>query len=230
VRQKATGSRSKVGTIVMIGMVILSFHLAPCRSHGQSPEIRFSWAVVYQEEGGRAKPIDYGANIVQLQSGDRFRFYLRSNDPCVTYLFLFDAQRDLYLLFPRNLDSPQNDSSPNVLYILPENDSWYFLDDDGGIETFYLVVSRQEQDRLESATRQYLISKSDGDGPDDLDIKYAVLDEIRRIIQENSHLSGVAEKPVAIAGELRGVDEEHQVRGIRVETDRAYVKTIRLAH
>ena len=53
---------------------------------------------------------------------------------------------------------------------------------------------------------------------------------IKRLIKESSYLSEAAEKPVAVAGDFRGIREEKDLNGVYVEAAKVYVKTIRLAH
>ncbi|MBN1835838.1 MAG: DUF4384 domain-containing protein [Spirochaetales bacterium] len=229
-RQRSDLGRWKAAAIFAIGLVLGALLARPCALDAQAAAVRFGWALVYQDGSGMTKPIDYTANIVPMNAGDRFRFYFRADSPCLVYLYLFDAQGNLSLLFPREIDSPQRVLQSNARRVLPDNETWYYLDDQGGVETFYLVVSRRAQNRLEAATRRFAGPVAQPNGPGAADAKYAVLDEIRRIMQRNSHLSGAAERPAAIAGEFRGVDEEYQVKGISVESDRTYVTTIRLAH
>ncbi|MBN1837542.1 MAG: DUF4384 domain-containing protein [Spirochaetales bacterium] len=229
-RQRTGTGQSRLAIIFVIGLAVGARLPAPGALDAQPAAIRFSWALVYQDDSGVTRPIDYTANIVLMESGDRFRFYLKADSPCVVYLYLFDAQSNLSLLFPRELDWPYRELEPNARRILPDSETWYYLDDEGGIETFYLVVSQRAQARLEAATRRFVQLVAGRNGPRVTDSKYGVLDEVRRILKDNSQLSAAAEKPVAIAGEFRGLDEEYQVKGISVETDRTYVTTIRLAH
>ena len=168
---------------------------------------------------------------MRLESGDKIKIYLKPKDACHIYLYLHDAQRDLFLLFPETFD--RSDPNPRFTenFEIPGVNSWYYLDNLLGTETFYLIVSARPLAELEERTRQYFnVLANDRQSHRMLTYKYGVLDEIKRLIKESSYLSEAAEKPVAVAGDFRGIREEKDLNGVYVEAAKVYVKTIRLAH
>jgi len=193
--------------------------------------IRFSWAFLYQGKDGTTRPIDYDRQVIRLESGDKIKIYLKPLDACYIYLYLYDAQKDLFLLFPETFT--RTDANPRFTenFELPGVNSWYYLDDRLGTETFYLIVSARPLTDLEERTTQYFKRlANERKNRQLLTHKYGVLDEIKRLIKESSYLSEAAEKPVAVAGDFRGIREERDLNGVYVEAARVYVKTIRLAH
>jgi hypothetical protein len=190
-------------------------------AEGES-SIRFSWAFVYQSSDQQVRAIDYSETIVRLHSGDRFKIYLKPSSPCCFYVFLYDAQENLRPLF---METTQAGKS----YSLPQSESWFYLDEHGGIEVFYLIVSARRLRKLEALTKKFSALEVSG-GDRLLTQKYKALDEIKRIIKQYSSLADVAQQPVPVAGDLRGITEENQVPGIGVEAKSIYVKTVRLEH
>jgi hypothetical protein len=116
-------------------------------------------------------------------------------------------------------------------YELPGLNSWFYLDERGGTEVFYLIVSKKPLQELETSTGRYLEGRAAARKIlRAIPSKHDVLDEIRRIIKESSFLSDDAEKPIAVAGDFRGIREEHELNGVRIEAVEIYVRTIRLQH
>jgi hypothetical protein len=189
----------------------------------QTAALVFSWACVVQGRDAVIRPIDYSQSEIRSHSGDRFKFYLKPESPCYIYLYLFDAQRKLFLLFPEKLQPNAGRARSARTYELPGLNSWYLLDEHPGREVFYLIVSKTRQNELEQRTERYLENRQAVN-------KYAVVDQIKRIIKENSYLAGAAEKPVAVAGDFRGISEERFVNGLKIRAEDLYVKTIRLVH
>ena len=191
--------------------------------------LRFTWAFVYRCSDKETRAIDYDSRVVRLHNGDRLRIHLRPFSPCYFYLFLQDSRKDLYLLFPEDFSSGEE---PLVEYsrVLPGGDSWFRLDERGGVERFYLIVSGSRLKPLEEAAARCLKRQPGPGWQARLVPRHPVLDEIRRLIRQASGLAEAVQKPVAVAGEVRGIEEDCEVRGIEVETESLYVKTIRVEH
>jgi len=197
----------------------------------RNSSIRFSWAFLFQGKDGVTRPIDYDRRVVRLQSGDKLKIYLRPQDACHIYLYLYDSRKDLFLLFPESFGSGEANPRVTKNFELPGVNSWYSLDEQLGVETFYLIVSALPLEGLEERTKQYFKELTNQGGNSQIvTYKYGVLDEIKRLIKESSYLSEAAEKPIAVAGDFRGIREERDLNGVHIEAAEIYVKTIRLAH
>ena len=196
----------------------------------QDSSILFSWAFVYQGKDEITKPIDYNKSVVRLESGDKLKIYLKPLNACHFYLYLHDSQKNLFLLFPEDFTFFDKNLQVTRKYDLPGGNSWFYLDYNVGIEVFYLIVSEQRLWNLEESTNRYLQRNAKQRNLQNITYKHGVLDEIKRIIKENSYLSGAAEKPIAVAGDFRGIREEHELNGVSIQAADIYVKTIRLEH
>jgi hypothetical protein len=193
--------------------------------------IRFSWAFLFQGKDGITRPFDYDRRVIRLESGDKIKIYLKPLDSCYLYLYLYDGQNNLFLLFPEAFNQAGSNPRLPENFELPGVNSWYYLDDRPGTETFYLIVSSRPLVDLEERTKQFFTTLGKNRRTRQiLTDKHSVLDEIKRLIKESSYLSDAAEKPVAVAGDFRGIREERVLNGVYIEANEIYVKTIRVAH
>ena len=214
-----------------VGLWALLFLLA---AGGQSAlaqsdsAIRFAWALVYRDTDDKTKAIDYEKDVVTLASGSRFTILLKPLSNCRIYLYLHDAQGNLRLLFPKGLTFPEADRQIDRTYRLPAVDDWYYLDERSGTEVFYLVASRDPLRTLEARTLAHLGQGPKGGAAERA--KRRVLDEIRRLVKASSPLGGAVDRPITVAGDFRGVQEEDELSGRIIDTERIYVTTIRLRH
>jgi hypothetical protein len=194
------------------------------------PAIRLTWAVVYRGTDEITHAIDYRFPVVRLASGDRLRIILRPESSCFFYVMLHDAQKDLVVLFPEASRFPSAPFQADTTCSLPDGERWYRLDEDGGTEVFYLIASDHRLKALEASVAAYRALGHDR-GDDRLGaLKQAVLDEIRRLVVETSPLAEAAHKPLAVAGDFRGISAEEEIPGISVLARNVYVRTIRLQH
>ncbi|OHD72546.1 MAG: hypothetical protein A2V99_02020 [Spirochaetes bacterium RBG_16_67_19] len=196
---------------------------------GTEEPLRFTWAVVYQGSGRSVLAIDYSSRIAHLSSGDRVRIHFQPRSRCFLYVYLHDAQQDLYLLGQRGFQPPESPEADRS-FTLPEGDNWYRLDTSGGVELFYLIVSDHRLRRLEALTSRSLSRPARYGNLPRLSRQRPVLEEIRKLIRESSTLAEPVQKPVTVAGEFRGVTEQGSYQGIEVESGSVYVRTIRLEH
>jgi hypothetical protein len=216
------GSRTGLAALLLLVLSI------PLLFADAAPSIRFTWALACRDRNQQARTIDYSESIVHLNSGDRIKLYLRPLSPCYFYVYLYDSQKRLRLLFPEEAGSGQIGQVGKNLSLPPGQD-WFYLDEHGGIELFYLIASDHRLPRLEGLTEKYSAGKAGRSGLHPSS-KHKVLGEIKRIIKQSSKLAEAAQQPIPVAGDLRGITEESEVPGIGVEANNIYVKTIRLEH
>ncbi len=193
------------------------------------PEIRLTWALLLRANDGSAKTLDCSADVIRLKSGDRIRIFLRPQSACFFYLYLHDSQKKLFLLFPDQFSYWRSPASVDRSFLLPDNDRWYHLDQNGGTEVIYLILSDKRLEALEAATTRDREGGTQQGGLHGIPRPFDVLEEIRRIIAAGA-AAKVVEKPVPVAGDFRGLKDEGELDGISVEARGVYVRTIRLEH
>jgi uncharacterized protein DUF4384 len=187
-------------------------------------EISFSWAFLRNSDG-RIDVLDFDEGP-SVQSGDQLRIILRLDRDAYVYLFLFDSSRTLCQLYPESLKDYAGAGLQEGDVVLPSADSWYTLDEDRGVERFYLIVSEAPLVALETAAVHFSAN------PGGIDAQSAVLDEIRRAIQQHSELAAPTERgvPIAAAVNTRSLADELAGFATAVLADGFYAKTLRLRH
>ena len=197
----------------------------------QAADMAFNWAFVKRATDGSPAPVVFSERVA-VAAGDLFKIYIEPVRSTFVYLFLYDAQGALQLLFPERFDVFTEPSYLQKQYFIPEGENWFSLDNAKGIERFYLLASRERLTRLETLALAH--QKAAGDGKSSAAVigaaRQAVLDEIARLRTKHSQLRIAAEKPVTIAGAMRGLNAAVAKEGTRIEAAEFYTKTFRLEH
>jgi len=75
-----------------------------------------------------------------LSSGDCFKINFKTNEDCFIYVLLYGSGGIAQCLFPHEKIGLDNNVKGDSLYLLPEGENWYYLDNVTGTETIYLVA------------------------------------------------------------------------------------------
>lgn len=162
-----------------------------------SGHLKFNFAFAALSGSGESPRLVSVESAHRLNSGDRLKLYLEALSEAYFYLFHVDPGGFLSRLFPYNHQSAILTLDQKV--IIPGGNQWLELDENTGMEIFYLIASPDRQDRLETLYEAYLSAEA---GTTKQQSAKKVIDEIRRIRREN--LSKSAERPVRIGGNFRG--------------------------
>jgi hypothetical protein len=194
-------------------------------------KLSLNWAFAKRAPDGAARPIDF-SDRVNIKSGDLFKLFIQPEASSYVYLVLQDSSDEVQLLFPESFELFGMADYAKRRYFLPEGNDWFTLDGAKGTERFYLIASSERLRPLESliAAHQAKASAKDSTAAAKNAARRAVLDEIKRLINEHSRLAAASEKPVSIAGGSRGVNEEVEKLATRIEASEFYAKTFRLEH
>lgn len=100
------------------------------------------WEKTYIDNGG------------WLRSGEQFRVSLEPNTDCHAYIVIQDTLGDLYSLFPAPGVAGANRLDGGETRWLPGDDDngdilWYYLDDNTGVETLYLVADYEPLENID---------------------------------------------------------------------------------
>lgn len=102
--------------------------------------------VVLMNDGETLK--DGGAN---KEAGDRFKIVARTNCDCYLYIISIDGSGWAETVFPAKGAMTANPVKQDQEYSFPESNYWYTLDQVKGIETFFVVASRNRRADLEES-------------------------------------------------------------------------------
>ena len=197
-----------------------------------SPNKNFKFlfsAVVQVIQNGQPKIIPLTDNML-LKSGNLIKFYFEFERDGWLYFFYEDSAGDLSLLYPKELE--QSKILKFTPVFVPEGFFWIELDSKTGKETFHLIVSSVQLEQLESLYGARIVLKERSD------IKQStqsILAEIKSLGRKS--LIRPAEKPLRIAGKLRGNSGSDQPipielfsTALEVTASRTYVKSITIDH
>jgi len=168
-----------------------------------------------------------------LKTGDRLKLLLELKGRCFVYLFYRTAADEIYLLFPYTLELFDTGYKTGEKYYIPKGKTWFELDKNVGLETFYLLASAKRLNQLEA---QYLKYDSVS-GEEKKKLAKQLLAEIRKIKRKHRKLATSAERPIAIGGNVRGAVKDVQSAfpdidpiASEVSTSNFYGKTFTIDH
>ena len=84
-----------------------------------------------------------------LQAGDKFRVMFRANTDCYVYVIAVDGSAWAQGLFPSASSPFANPVKAGQQHVLPEGTNWFSLDQYKGIETVFVVASRERRQDIE---------------------------------------------------------------------------------
>jgi len=168
-----------------------------------------------------------------LKTGDRLKLLLQLKNRCFVYLFYRTAEYEICHLFPYKLKLYDTGYKTGEKYYIPEGKTWFELDRNVGLETFYLLASAKRLHQLEALYRKY----DSVVGEEKKKLAKQLLAEIRMIKRKHRKFATPAERPIAIGGNVRGVvkDEKSTFPDIdaiasEVSASNFYSKTFTIDH
>jgi hypothetical protein len=138
-------------------------------------------------------------NETLLRSGDRLKLYIEAKGAIHVYLLHLSGEGEIVFLYPGEGQSAS--IPPGAAVHIPDGPQSFQLDTHTGQEKFFLLVSAQRLQRLESLYAQHLTLKEKAALQSSAD---SILNEIKQLRLKHKDLSAPAEKPVRIGGSLRG--------------------------
>jgi len=120
------------------------------------------------------------------------------------YLIYHGAQDEIHLLFPTGQYSSLQDQELQIPHLIPKGSGWFSIDNQPGLERFYLLASDKPLVELEK-----LLNRLNGATAADRQIlAQEIRTEIKRLKKSHRQLRAAAERPVAIGGTVRGTTTE----------------------
>jgi len=198
----------------------------------EPPAISFTWAIFYKTSDNSINTIDYEQNTIVLSQDNELKIFLQHGRDTYLYLFLHDAEGDLYLFYPTFFDDFDSPVKPEKSVYIPENLEWFGFEGTGR-EQFYLIASKERLTDLETYTETYQKAfynrKSDEETVKEA--KQKVIDEIRALRIDHFALINKAKGDVLlVAGEFRGLDKTLEFPAQHINAEVFYARTIRIEH
>ncbi len=155
---KKAYSKALFGTIVLLGIIIISLGAYWLNQSGRNPgsqpkasavkaseisdALKLSLNIIGQREeqdGNISEVIIREGGI--LKSYDNFQVHFTTNKDAYVYLLIFDSKNNANLLFPDPKIQLNNKVTGGVDYTIPSSSQWFWLDENVGLETLYLLAS-----------------------------------------------------------------------------------------
>jgi S1-C subfamily serine protease len=127
-----------------------------------------------------------------LQSRDEFKVQFETNKDAYVYILIYDSLNKANLLFPDSKIRLDNKVKANKSYTIPESGHWFWLDENVGVETVYILASESPLDNIKAL----LVGMEGADEPEKKVMEFVKgKDSIMRAISFR-HIDGKAFKEI----------------------------------
>jgi len=89
-----------------------------------------------------------------LTQSDNYKILIQSQTPCYIYIAQLDATGKMDPIFPSRVTQWKNPIQANMLYDIPTQKNWFYLDANVGVETIYFIASRTQRLDIERIFRE----------------------------------------------------------------------------
>lgn len=198
-----------------------------CRGTGEEPEMQFNFAFIQKNVNGEITVIDSNNDVTTLSEGDQIRVFLQPVKNSYIYLYLYNADKNLLLVFPSKKYLKDDYDFEKCFYIHEGTEwfsEWMDLGGDEGVDKFEFIVSKDRLKHLEAITKEYLILYYEGaDSETELKrAKEAVLGELVALRKEKNEFISESDVQVPLGGGVRG----EEITATRISTSTDYGKTV----
>ena len=161
-----------------------------------------------------------------LQTGDELKMSVDLRTSCFVYLIYRGSQGDVSLLFPGQAQRTAPEDQRPIAYYIPEGEAWFRLDQHTGLERFYLLASARPLTDLEALLNAY----GSADPPDRAGLVDPILAHIKGLRRQHGGLKTRAERPVSIAGNVRGITSALDQIAVEISASGFFSKTYTIDH
>lgn len=165
----------------------------------------------------------------KLAAGTRLKFLVEPTSPSTVYLLLQDSDKAFHVLY-RDSSAMKMDGHNPPTYI-PPGTQHFELNDAAGVDTFFLLASKEPLTELETLLDRY---ESVEPQAEKAALGTEILAEIRRQQKAHRDFSRPVEKPAVIGGQTRGdagsITDAIDRLAIEVTSHRFYSKAITILH
>lgn len=218
---------SPIGMSYALTFLVVSSLLCGAAAADTESGIELRWALgAWSSDGDRPEAI---VRDTKLEAGTRLKFMVEPTSPSSVYLFLWDTEGAIHLLY-RETSLMQYDSEGAVAYI-PPGSQYFEVDDAAGVDTFFLLSSAEPLTELDRLLDRY---DAAADENTRVELGKEIVGEIRRQHKTHRDFAKAVEKPVMIGGQTRSASESLSDAidrlAIEVESEGFYSKTISIDH
>ena len=185
-------------------------------------KVGFVWAFeALVAEGNVTKQVLIKEDI-KLKTGDQLKMYVELRKPCFVYVIHHGAGGEIQRLFPYDMQQFTTDYQTAKTYEIPPNDGWFRINEQTGLETFYLVATAQRLTDLEQLLATYAAAQPD----EQPQAATNILAELRNLLKQY-RASVKPGRPVPIAGNMR---IPTGIEGVEITAPQFYIETFTIEH
>jgi hypothetical protein len=223
--------------VVLLGCCTIGFRFgeqpAPAVPMVQQNEanIGFDWA--FGALVGKSKTMVPIMHDTTLKSGEEIKMMVKLTQDCFVYVVHQGSKGEVDLLFPYTIRQFQNDYAVEKNYYVTKGRTWIALDKNPGKEVFFLIASTERLLDLEVKLGNYFSADVSKRQP----LADDIVSEIRSVRKHYATFATLAEKPIAIGGNIRGTDKVEGARrpdvatiATKISATNFYSKTITIDH
>lgn len=202
---------------LLISLLLVSSFLLLFKSkiHAESLEeknVNFRWAFVAIVEMEHDQQLITITRSTVLKTGDRIKMFVEPQR-CFVYFIHRSEEDEIELLFPYSLQQFDKEHETTKKYFIPMGDEWFEMDENAGIETFYLIASSSRLSNME----EFLAKHAQAEGADREKLAKEILEVIQNLKKKYRSVIASAERPMSIGGSIRGVTNNEQAGLINID-------------
>ncbi len=197
----------------------------------EEENIKFRWA--FGAIAGKERKFVSVNRDTQLVTGDELKMLVELRKKCFVYVIHRSPKGTISLLFPYTLKQFSTDYALNKNYYIPMGRDWFRLDKTTGAESFHVLASVDRLGELEDLLGQY----AKADEQKKADLAELIISEMRNVRKRYKTFTTLAERPISIGGNIRGVQkaEESQKPDVatvakEISANNFYSRTFTLDH
>ncbi len=206
--------------VVVLILMVLGLPATASAQASDEDKVNFVWAFeALVAEGNVTKQVPIKEDM-KLKTGDQLKMFVELRKPCFVYVLHHGAQGEIQRLFPYDIQQFTADYQTSKVYEIPPNDGWFRINEQAGLETFYLVASAQRLTDLEQLLATYAAAQ-----PAEQPLAATnILTELRNLLKQ--HRASVKPgRPVPIAGNMR-----KSIEGVEITAPQFYIETFTIEH
>jgi len=204
---------------------------AAMQDNDTEENVNYKWSFIAKVGTGDERMLATIAHDTVLHSGEEFKMMVNLQKKSYFYVIHKSSTNELSMLYPYSFGAPM-ELEKN--FYIPKGRSWFKLDKNTGDETFYILASMERLTDLENKLSQYTDAAQDKKK----DLVAGIVTEIKEIKKKYRTYSTIAERPISIAGNVRGtksgsVDIDRidiATLATEISANNFYSKTITIEH
>jgi hypothetical protein len=212
-------------------LITPSVSFAALQTGENEENINYKWSFVAKVGPANERKVAMVTRDTVLRSGDEFKMMVNLQKKSYVYVIHKSPANELSLLFPTSFEAV---AELEKNYYIPKGRSWFKLDNNAGTETFYILASHERLTDLEQQINSYLAANREQQKT----MAGAVVAEIKEIKKRFRTYATLAERPISIAGNVRGTKKEElniekfdvATLATEISANNFYSKTITIEH